>query len=72
MELHYTTDKSTLILIALLKAHGIRKIVASPGATNTIFVASIQHDDFFEIYSSVDERSLLILHAGCLRSQESQ
>lgn len=70
MELHYTTDKSTLILIALLKAHGIRKIVASPGATNTIFVASIQHDDFFEIYSSVDERSAAYIACGL--SQKSR
>ena len=50
MENLYTNEKHTQILIALLKAHGIKKVVASPGATNICFVASIQHDPYFEIY----------------------
>ncbi len=68
MNLHYPTDKSTQILIALLKAHGIKYIVASPGTTNAIFVSGIQSDPFFKIYSSVDERSAAYLACGIAQS----
>lgn len=64
MEIKYTNDKSTQILIALLKAHKIRKVVASPGTTNAIFVASIQNDPDFQVYSSVDERSAAYIACG--------
>ena len=46
----YTEEKNIQILIALLKAHGIKKVIASPGATNITFVASIMYDNWFEIY----------------------
>ena len=64
MENLYTNEKHTQILIALLKAHGIKKVVASPGATNICFIASVQHDPYFEIYSSVDERSAAYMACG--------
>lgn len=64
MNTHYTTERHIQILIALLKAKGIKKVVASPGATNVTFVASIQSDPFFEIYSSVDERSAAYIACG--------
>ena len=67
MEKYYTSEKHTQILIALLKAHGIRKVVASPGATNVCFVGSLQSDTFFEIYSSVDERSAAYIACGLAR-----
>ena len=60
----YTDEKNVLIIIALLKANKIRKIVASPGATNVTFIASVQHDPFFEVYSSVDERSAAYMACG--------
>ena len=60
----YTTDKATLILIALLKAHGIKRVIASPGTTNMWFVASIQQDTFFEMYSAPDERSAAYMACG--------
>lgn len=60
----YTSEKNVQIVIALLKANGIKKIVASPGTTNMTFVASVQHDPFFEIYSSVDERSAAYIACG--------
>lgn len=62
--LHYTNERQILILIALLKVNGIRKIVASPGATNVTFVGSVQQDPFFEIYSCVDERSAAYMACG--------
>lgn len=54
---YYTVEKGQQILVSLLKQHGIRKVIASPGTTNITFVACLQYDDFFEVYSSVDERS---------------
>lgn len=64
METNYTDEKNVLVLISLLKAHDIRKIIASPGATNIPFVASLQQDPFFEMYSSVDERSAAYIACG--------
>lgn len=64
MSHYYTNEKNILIVIALLKAHNIKNIVASPGATNTSFIASIQHDPFFQIYSAVDERSAGYIACG--------
>lgn len=65
----YTNEKGHLILISLLKQFNIKKVVASPGATNVTFVGSLQHDPFFEIYSCVDERSAAYLAVGL--SEES-
>lgn len=60
----YSSEKNIQILIALLKAHGIKKVIASPGATNFSFVGSLQNDAWFEIYSSVDERSAAYMACG--------
>ena len=60
----YTTERNVQIVIALLKYHNIRKVVASPGTTNITFVASLQQDPFFQIYSSVDERSAAYIACG--------
>ena len=52
------------ILIIMLKAYGIRKVIASPGTTNISLVASLQQDIFFQIYSAVDERSAAYMACG--------
>lgn len=64
MNTHYTSEKHVQILIALLKEHKIRYVIASPGTTILNFVASIQSDPFFTIYSSVDERSAAYMACG--------
>ena len=64
MEIHYTINKNALVLISLLKQYGIKKVIASPGTVNVPFVASIQQDDFFEVYSCVDERSAAYMACG--------
>ena len=64
MKNHYSNERSIQILISLLKQHGIKKVVASPGSTNATFVASLQQDSWFEIYSSVDERSAAYIACG--------
>lgn len=64
MEMYYTSEKNSLILIALLKSHKINKVVVSPGTTNLRLVASLQRDSFFTLYSSVDERSAAYMACG--------
>lgn len=64
MSMYYTDEKTTQVLIALLKAHGIRKVIASPGTTNVTLVGSMQSDPHFEIFSSVDERSAAYIACG--------
>lgn len=60
----YSNELSVQYLVALLKAHGIKRVIASPGTTNLSFVASMQCDSFFEIYSCVDERSAAYMAVG--------
>lgn len=60
----YTTERNVQIVIALLKAHGIHRVIASPGTTNMTFVVSIENDPWFKIWSSVDERSAAYLACG--------
>lgn len=60
----YSNDKNTLMLLALMKAHGVRKVIASPGTTNIAIVGSMQHDSYFEMYSCVDERSAAYMACG--------
>ena len=69
MEFHYSAERNVQIVISLLKANGIRKVIASPGVTNIPFVGSIQNDPFFEVYSCVDERSAAYMACGL--SEES-
>ena len=60
----YTDERNVQILIYLLKAHGIKKIVISPGSANVAFSYSVQYDGDFEIYSCVDERSAAYMACG--------
>lgn len=64
MKINYSDEKNVLILLTLLKKHGIKKVIASPGATNVTFVRSLQNDSFFEMYSAVDERSAAYMACG--------
>lgn len=64
MAFNYSTNQNVQILVALLKEHGIRNIIASPGTTNLELVVSLQHDKFFNMYSCVDERSAAYMACG--------
>ena len=64
MEQYYSDERNVQIVVSLLKQHGIKKVVVSPGSTNVTFVGSIQYDPYFEIYSSVDERSAAYIACG--------
>ncbi len=61
---HYTDEKNVQVIIALLKAHNINKVIASPGSANSPLVASLQIDKSFEMYSAVDERSAAYMACG--------
>ena len=63
-EFHYTDEKNCQIVIALLKAHGIRKVIANPGTTNMAFVGSVQNDPWFQVYSGIDERHSAYMAVG--------
>ena len=60
----YTIEKNILTMIDLLKQHGVKDIIASPGTTNISFVASVQSDSFFNVISCVDERSAAYMACG--------
>lgn len=61
---YYSAERTTQIVISLLKQHGIKKIVASPGTGNVMLVGSMQQDPWFEMYSVVDERSAAYMACG--------
>lgn len=67
MEKYYTAEKHTQLLVALLKFHKIKKFVVSPGTTNVCLVGTLQADPYFELYSSVDERSAAYMACGLAR-----
>lgn len=62
--MRYSSEKNTLLLIALMKEHGIKRVIVSPGTTNVALVASLQGDDYFELYSAYDERSAAYMACG--------
>lgn len=64
MTKYYSDEINVQIIIALLKAHGIKQVIASPGSANSPLVASMQYDSYFEMYSSVDERSAAYMACG--------
>lgn len=60
----YTSDRATLLLLSLLKAHGVRRVIASPGTTHMALVASMQGDGWFRLFSAPDERSAAYMACG--------
>lgn len=64
MNNYCTSERNIQIVIALLKANGIHKVIASPGATDVSINASMQHDPWFEMYSEVDERGAAYMACG--------
>lgn len=64
MQNKYTDERNIQMLIYLLKANNIKKIIVNPGTMNMSLVVSLQNDDFFELYSCVDERSAGYMACG--------
>lgn len=64
MIFYNTAERNIQIVLKLLKEHGIKRVIASPGATDVSIVASMQHDPWFEMYSCLDERSAAYMACG--------
>ena len=64
MEKFYSIERNVQLLIAHLKAHNIKRVIASPGTQHMAFLGSVQFDDFFQVYSCVDERSAAYMAVG--------
>ena len=56
--------RSVQDLIAILKAHGIRHVVISPGSRNAPLSVSFEADSYFHSYSIIDERSAAFFAMG--------
>ncbi|RQW63874.1 thiamine pyrophosphate-binding protein [Vibrio viridaestus] len=69
MNQKYSPEINVQVVVCLLKKHGIKNIIASPGATNVALLGTLQGDPFFNIYSAVDERSAAYM--ACGMAQES-
>ena len=67
----FTDKKNILQLVALLQAHGIRRVVLCPGSRNIPLVQTLTNLPQFTCYPMTDERSAgffaigLALHDGC-------
>lgn len=64
MNYKYSAERNVQMVLYLLKAYNIKRVIASPGATNISIVASMQQDPYFEMYSCVDERSAAYMAVG--------
>jgi len=60
----YTSKRNILETVALLKAHGISRVVLSPGSRNAPLIQSFICDSFFDCISIIDERSAGYLALG--------
>jgi 2-succinyl-5-enolpyruvyl-6-hydroxy-3-cyclohexene-1-carboxylate synthase len=66
----YSSKKNVQILVALLKEHGVRQVVISPGSRNMSIVSSVETDPFFTCWSVVDERSAAYFAIGISIAQD--
>lgn len=64
MSFYNTAERNIQIVLLLLKSYGIKRVVASPGSTDIAIVSSMQHDDYFTMFSSIDERSACYMACG--------
>lgn len=60
----YSKIKSVQFLVALMKEHGVKHVVLSPGGRNIPINHCLEQDDYFTCYSVVDERSAAYFAIG--------
>ncbi len=51
-------------IIQMLKEYGVKNIISSPGAQNSMFNLLVQDDEYFNCYSVTDERSAAYMALG--------
>lgn len=66
----YSDKTNVQILLALLKAHGIRHVVLCPGSRNVPIVYSMAGDSDFCTYQMTDERSAAFYALGLILSHQ--
>ncbi|WP_156401823.1 2-succinyl-5-enolpyruvyl-6-hydroxy-3-cyclohexene-1-carboxylic-acid synthase [Agromyces sp. Soil535] len=64
----YASEPLVLELTALLKAHGVRNIVISPGSRHYAFTRTFENDQDFSLHSVVDERSAAFFALGLIQA----
>ena len=64
----YANEPLVLELTALLKAHGVRNIVISPGSRHYAFTRTFENDPDFTLHSVVDERSAAFFALGLIQA----
>lgn len=64
----YADEPLVLELTALLKAHGVRDVVISPGSRHYAFTRSFEADQDFRLHSVVDERSAAFFALGLIQA----
>ena len=64
----YADEPLVLELTALLKAHGVRNIVISPGSRHYAFTRTFENDQDFSLHSVVDERSAAFYALGLIQA----
>lgn len=63
----YANNKLIQQIIYLLKANNIRNIVVSPGSRHFPLSHSLENDNYFKLYSVVDERSAAFFALGLIQ-----
>lgn len=63
----YTVHKNVQIILALLKEFGVQNIVVSAGTRLIPLVFSADNDDYFKLYTIVDERSAGFFALGLIQ-----
>lgn len=63
----YSDKRNVRQLLSLLKAHKISHFVVSPGSRHIPIVISMEADNFFHLYSVVDERSASFFAIGLMQ-----
>jgi 2-succinyl-5-enolpyruvyl-6-hydroxy-3-cyclohexene-1-carboxylate synthase len=64
----YASEPLVQELTALLKAHGVKDIVISPGSRHYAFTRTFENDPFFRLHSVVDERSAAFFALGLIQA----
>ena len=60
----YTKNPNIQMLISLMQAHGVKRVIVSPGGTHNEIVVGLQYNGNFEMYSTVDERGAAYMAVG--------
>ncbi|RGN30317.1 2-succinyl-5-enolpyruvyl-6-hydroxy-3-cyclohexene-1-carboxylic-acid synthase [Bacteroides oleiciplenus] len=63
----YSNNKLVLQIISLLKQFEIKRVVVSPGSRHFSLVHSLEADEYFNLYSVVDERSAAFFALGMIQ-----